>query len=408
MNLLEKYAELLVKTGINIQKKQTLVISTPVQAAEFARLCGKKAYQAGAKEVVFRWVDELSNRLFYDYAADEVFDQADEWQLLFKNHYANIDAAFLSIYSDDPEIMAGVDPSKISRHSKAYSEGLKPWRSRLMSNKNAWCVACLPSAPWAKKVFPNSKQQEAIDQLWDAIFTACRVKEADPVAAWAQHQTQLDIKLNILNSTQFKAFKYKNSLGTDLIVEMPDYHIWYGGADTHTLYGYKFVANMPTEEIYSMPKYNGVNGKLFSAYPLNYNGVLIEDIWFEFKEGVVINYGASTYLDHLTRLLETDEGAKRLGEIALVPYNSPISDTGILFYNTLFDENASCHFALGEAYPICIKGGDTMDEKTLLANGANVSSVHVDFMVGTKDLEIVGITKEGMEIQIFYQGNFAI
>jgi aminopeptidase len=207
---------------------------------------------------------------------------------------------------------------------------------------------------------------------------------------------------------QFRALKYKNSIGTDVVVEMPENHIWFGGADTHTLKGYKFIANIPTEEIYSLPKYNGVNGKIVSSYPLNYHGVIIEDFWFEFKDGVVVDYDAKTNKKMLTELLNTDKGSKRLGEIALVPYDSPISNTGLMFYNTLFDENASCHFALGESYPICIEGGAEMSEEELLKSGANVSDKHVDFMVGTSDLEITGITEDGTEIQIFLNGNFVI
>jgi len=353
-------------------------------------------------------MDEASERIYFDMAADDVFDQADEWLISFKNHYANINAAFLSIYADDPEIMTGVDPTKISRNNKAYAKGLKPYRNRLHSNKNAWCEICMPSPAWATKVFPELSETDAIESLWQAILKSTRADLDNPVEAWKEHQLSLDKKIDILNTTKFSALKYKNSLGTNLTVELPDKHRWFGCANTHAIDGYKFVPNMPGEEIFSLPKYNGVNGKIVSSYPLIYNGVLIKDFWFEFKDGVIVNYGASENLATLTEILETDEGAKRLGEVALVPYDSPISNQGILFYDPLFDENAACHFALGEAYPFCIEGGEDMSEDELKNNGANISVTHVDFMVGTKDLEIVGVTREGDKIQVFLDGNFVI
>lgn len=404
----EKYAELIVRTGINIQANQTLVIQAPIQLPEFVHLCTKKAYEAGAKEVIVRWMDEISDRIYYDMAADDVFDQADEWLISLKNHYATIDAAFLGIYADDPEIMSGVDPTKMSRKNKAYAKGLKSYRNRIASNKNAWCEICMPSVAWAKKVYPKLSEADAMGSLWQAILKSTRTNQENPIEAWKDHQLTLDKKLDILNATKFSTLKYKNSLGTNLIVELPENHVWRGGANTHSRYDYKFVPNIPTEEIFSLPKYNGVNGKIVSSYPLIYNGILIKDFWFEFKEGIVVNYGASENLETLTEILETDEGAKRLGEVALVPYDSPISNQGILFYDSLYDENASCHFALGEAYPFCIEGGEEMSEDELKDNGANISMTHVDFMIGTKDLDIIGVTREGKEIQVFLDGNFVI
>lgn len=408
MTQLEKYAELIVRTGLNIQDKQTLVISTPIQAADFARVCSIKAYEAGAKEVVMNWFDDASRKIYYEMASDETFDEPVEWSAQFKNHYADIDSAFLSISASDPEMMKGIDPSKFSRVAKANAELIKPYRKKLMSNKCAWCVASVPTEGWAKKVFPHMTAEKAMEALWQAILLSTRANLDNPVAAWKEHQKSLEEKMTILNETQFKYLKYKNSIGTDVTVELPDNHIWFGGSDDHAVKGYKFVANIPTEEIFSLPKATGVNGKIVSSYPLNRNGVLIKDFWFEFKDGLVVDYGAGENLDTLKELLNTDEGSKRLGEVALVPYNSPISNQGILFYNTLFDENASCHFAIGEAYPICIKNGEDMTEEELKNAGANTSITHVDFMVGTKDLEIIGLTKDGKEIQIFREGNFAI
>lgn len=408
MKNLEKYAELVVRTGLNVQKGQTVIITGSIELPEFIRMCTKEAYKAGAREVAIRWVDEQSDRIFFDMADDAVFDEAEEWRFLRMNGYADKDACFLSILSDDPELMNGVDPQKLQRSNKAYAEPMKPYRSRLMSNKNAWCVISMPTKAWATKVFPEVSPDEAVDKLWDAILMATRADQEDPVAAWKAHQATLDSKLEVLNSTQFKAFRYKSGLGTDVSVTLPENHVWFGGADVHVPKGFKFVANMPTEEVFTAPRLDGTNGKIVASYPLVYNGVKIEGLWFEFKDGLVIDYGSDTHQDVLKGLMDIDQGAKRLGEMALVPYDSPISNQGILFYETLFDENASCHFAVGEAYPICVKGGEDMSEDQLIAAGLNVSDTHVDFMIGTADLEIIGIKEDGTEIQIFHEGNFSI
>lgn len=408
MKYMERYAELVIRSGLNVQKGQTVVIRGSVELPEFIRMCTKKAYEAGAKEVVVYWLDEQIDRLFFDMAADEVYDETKAWRLAFFNDYADMDAAFLSIVSDDPDIMKGVPPTKLSRVQKAYAEPMKPWRSKLMSNRCSWSVVSMPTKAWATKVFPDLTEEAAVEALWEAIIKSTRCDQEDPVAAWAAHQEELDQKLKVLNETQFKTFKYKSGLGTDLVVDLPDKHVWFGGGDTHTDKGYRFIANMPTEEVFTMPRRDGVNGKVYASYPLVYNGVRIEDMWLEFKDGLVVDYGASENLETLKTLMDIDEGAKRLGEMALVPYDSPISNQKILFYETLFDENASCHFAFGEAYPICVQGGENMSEEELHAVGANTSDAHVDFMVGTADLEIIGVKADGTEVQIFKDGNFAI
>jgi aminopeptidase len=341
-------------------------------------------------------------------APKDIFDEIPEWIRTFTVGYAEIDAAFLYIDASDPELLKGVDPDIMSRESKANSIALKPYYDLMMSNKIAWCIASLPTEAWAKKVYPELSVELAMDKLQEAIFSSTRADMDNPVKAWESHQAQLDTKLSILNETQFVSLKYKNQLGTDVTVGLPKEHIWFGGADIHYGKGYKFVANIPTEEVYTMPETNSVNGRIVSSYPLRHNGVLIKDFWFEFKDGKVIDYGASENIETLTTLLDTDEGAKHLGEVALVPYDSPISNQNILFYNTLFDENASCHFALGRAYPICIKDGENMNENELKEKGANTSLTHVDFMVGTEDLEIIGITLDGIEVEIFKNGNFVI
>ena len=406
MEPVEKYVRLLVRVGINLQKDQTLVISSPIEYADFARLAQAEAYGSGAREVVMRWIDEKSTRITYDLAPDDIFDEYPEWSKTFFNGYADSDAAFLTIMATDPELMKGVDPKRISRQNKARAAALEPYRSRTMSNRNAWCVASVPSAAWAMKVFPNKTEAEAIEALWDAIYKAVRVDTPDPVKSWRDHQAALNARLAVLKKHDFASLRYENGLGTDLVVALPKGHQWFGGGDECSK-GYVFVANMPTEEVFTMPHRDGVNGKAVSSMPLNYNGNLIEGLWLVFEKGVVVDYGARSGVQTLKELLETDEGAKRLGEVALVPYDSPISRLGILFYNTLFDENAACHFALGKAYPTCIAGGVDMDKPTLLAAGVNDSLVHVDFMVGSADLSITGIKSDGSELAVFKNGNFA-
>jgi len=405
LDSMEKYARLLIQVGINLQKNQTLVISSPIECAEFARQTQTEAYRYGAREVVMRWVDEKSTRITYDMAPDAIFDEFPEWSTSFFNGYADSDAAFLTIMASDPELMKDVDPKRISRQNKARATALEHYRSRTMSNRNTWCVASAPSSAWAMKVFPGKTEAKAIEALWDAIYTAIRVDAKDPVQAWRNHQASLNTRLALLRKYNFASLRYKNSLGTDLAISLPKGHQWFGGGDKCSK-SYVFVANMPTEEVYTMPHRDGANGKVVSSMPLNYNGNLIEGLWLVFEKGVVVDYGARSGLQTLKELLETDEGAKRLGEVALVPHDSPISNMGILFYNTLFDENASCHFALGKAYPTCIAGGVDMDKPALLAAGVNDSLVHVDFMIGTADLSITGTGADGSEIPVFINGNF--
>ncbi len=403
---LEKYAELLVRTGINIQQDQILVINSPIECADFARLASIKAYESGAKDVVIRWIDEKSTKIRFDMAKDEVFDEFPQWLKVMLEGYAKEGAAFLSIAASDPELMKDVDPKRMSRQQKTMSQGLEYYRTRMMTNQNVWCVASIPTIPWAKKVFPEADEQQAMDQLWEAIFKAVRVDREDPVAAWEEHQNNLNRRLDFLNNHDFKALRYKNRAGTDVTLELPEDHRWVGGGDKGP-HGKVFFANMPTEEVFTLPKADGVEGTVVSSMPLNYNGNLIEDFRFTFSKGKVVDFDAGKGKEVLRELLDTDEGAKHLGEVALVPYDSPISNQGILFYNTLFDENASCHFALGKAYPSCLQGGDNLSKEELIQAGANDSLTHVDFMIGTEDLEIYGITGEGKEIPVFQQGNFA-
>ena len=405
-NLLKKYAKLAIYQGVNVQKNQTLVISSPIECAKFTRMLVEEAYIKGAKEVVVQWNDELTGKLKYKYSPMEVFETVPEWVKESRLSYAKEGACFLSISASDPELLKDVDPKKVATFRKASSIASREFSSRLMSNENAWSIVSIPTVGWAKKVFPNVSEDEAVEKLWAAIFKIVRVDSQDPVKAWEEHKNTLKKNMDFLNSKRFKSLHYTNSLGTDLIIQLPEKHLWAGGAE-FTQDGTEFIANMPTEEIFSMPKKTGVNGKVVSSMPLNYGGNLINNFSLTFKDGKVVDFSAEEGYETLKNLLDTDEGAKYLGEVALVPYNSPISNSNIIFFNTLYDENASCHLAFGKAYSLCIKDGEKMSEEELLKEGANDSLTHVDFMIGTKDLQITGTTYDNEKFDIFVNGNWA-
>ena len=400
-----EYSDLIVRVGVNLQKGQTLVISCPVNCAYFAKMLAEKAYDAGAREVVVRWHDDDLARMKYLRADDAVFDETPRWTIDFYNDYAGIGAALINVSASDPENLKGVSPDRIQRASRSASTQLKDFYGKMMANDFPWCIASVPSEKWARKVFPGLGTDESMDKLWDAIFTATRVN-GNAVGEWRAKVKRADELSGKLNSLDFAKLHYKNSLGTDLWVELPEMHKWSGGGEK-TKSGVTFVANMPTEEIFTLPKRGGVNGVLYSSMPLSLNGNMVRDIKFTFENGKIIEAEAKEGLEYLLKELDMDEGARYLGEIALVPYHSPISEMKIIFYNTLFDENASCHFAFGKAYPV-FKDVDERSEEELKARGMNDSLTHVDFMVGTADLSITGMTRDGKEIPVFVNGDFAL
>jgi aminopeptidase len=404
--MLEKYARLIVKTGVNIQKGQTLVIASPIECASFTRMVAQYAYEEGARDVVVTWKDELLSKIRFLQAPEEVFEEFPQWQKEFYLSYVKQGAAFVSIAASDPELLKDVNPGRLVKVQKASNTALKEYRERLMSNRNSWCVVSIPTKSWAKKVFSDLSEEEAVEKLWEAILKTVRVDTQDPVAAWEEHKKKLKKSADFLNSNQFKYLHYKNGKGTDVTIELPKNHIWLGGSE-YTPEGLEFIANMPTEEVFTLPKKTGIQGKVMSSKPLNYNGNVIDDFSLTFKDGKIIDFTAKQGYEILKGLIETDEGSYYLGEVALVSYNSPISNSNILYFNTLFDENASCHLAIGKAYPVCIKDGENMAKEQLDALGVNDSLVHVDFMIGTKDLEIIGTTAAGKEIPVFQNGDFA-
>ena len=404
----EEYAKLLVEVGVNIQKGQNLVISCLVDNAWFARLCAKAAYDAGCREVIMSWGDEFLAKQKYFRAADDVFDSVPEWRVRFSTDYAREGAAFLHIAGDDPELLTGVDHDRLVRSARASGEALKEYRQLTMSNACPWSVGAIPTPAWARKVFPDCPEDEAMAKLWDAIFASVRVTgDGSAVQRWKEHLDTLHARVDKLNDLRLESLHYTNSLGTDLTIRLPEGHVWAGG-DGVSKAGIRFIANMPTEEIFTAPLRSGIDGVVYASKPLSLNGELVDKFHFVIKEGKIVEVHAGVGEEKLKAETTLYEGASYFGEVALVPYDSPIRNQELLFYNTLFDENAACHLAFGEAYPECVKGGEDMSKEELKAHGLNDSITHVDFMVGTADLNITGRTPDGQEVAIFTNGNFAI
>lgn len=399
------YAELVIRSGVNIQKGQRLSITSEIECADFAKLCAEAAYDAGCKEVLFNWRDDDLTRMKYLRAADEVFDSVDPWVVTRNNMLVDEGAAFLTIVADDPESLNGVDPDRIKRAQISSGKALEYYRGKMMSSACPWCVCSVPSKAWSRLVFPGLSEEEAIAKMWESILSCCRVDGGNAVQNWQTHIDELKRHVDILNGYNFKTLRYKNAAGTDLTVDLPEGHYWEGGSEKSGT-GVVFSPNLPTEEVFTLPERNSMNGTIVSTKPLSHNGTVIEGIVFKVENGRIVEAHADKGEDILKDAITVDEGASYFGEIALVPYDSPISNSGVLFFNTLFDENAACHFAFGEAYPL-IKGAEDMTKDELKALGANTSMTHVDFMVGSEDLEITGITHDGEEVAVFVNGNFA-
>lgn len=407
-DLLKKFAKVAVETGVNVQKDQLVWVRSSVETKDLARLIVEAAYEAGAKEVAVQWNDPYVSRTGYDYMTAETLEEVPEWSVEKVKDFIAKGGCAISITSPIPGLNKGVDPEKLQREGIARSKKLKFYSDHMMGNHTQWSIVAAPNQVWAEKVFPELKGEEAIEALWNAIFEASRVTEDnDPVKEWEEHNERLLTHNRILNENNFESLHFKNSLGTDLVVKLVENHVWAGGGE-NTTKGVYFNPNIPTEENFTMPHMYGVDGRVVATKPLNYNGNLIEDFYLDFEEGKVVAYDAKKAKETLKSLIEFDEGSSRLGEVALISHNSPISNSGILFYNTLFDENASCHLALGRSYPMNIKGGTSMTQEELTAANANNSMTHVDFMFGSEDMDIVGTKKDGTKVQIFKDGNFVI
>ena len=403
---LKEYAELLVRVGVNVQKGQDLVITSQVDQAPFARLCVQAAYEAGARAVDMAWSDDAIARMTYLNADESVFDVIPEYRIRFNTDYAEGGACFLHLISSDPENLKGVDPSRLERAHRAYGKYMRRYRELGMASAFPWSIGALASPAWAKRVFPDLEEREAVAALWEKIFMAVRITgDGTAVEKWRQHQENLQRHVEILNGYAFDRLHYYNALGSDFTVGLCKGHIWCAGGEK-TPKGQFFMPNMPTEEIFTAPDRNRCDGVICAALPLSKDGNVIRDIRFVVKAGKIVEATASANEELLRKSIAVDEGASRFGEVALVPYDSPISNSKTLFYNTLFDENAACHLAFGEAYPTTVEGALEMSEEERLSAGLNKSITHVDFMVGTAALSIDGYTADGRCVPVFRDGDF--
>ena len=402
---LTKYAELAVKVGVNIQPGQMLYISASIDNPEFARLLTKTAYEAGAKQVFVDWVDDVITRTRYELAPSDSFGEFPAWKVQEREQLAEQGAAFMSIVSSSPDLLKGIESSRIATFQKAAGTALSKYRQYVQSDKISWTVIAAPSRAWAAKVFPELPEGDQVSALWEAIFKAVRADVESPIEAWTKHDDTLHEKVDYLNEKKYHKLHY-TAPGTDLTIELPQGHLWCGAGSVNEK-GKTFMANMPTEEVFTVPLKTGVNGVVSSTKPLSYGGNIIDDFKITFKNGQIIKVEAAEGQEVLQQLVDTDEGAKYLGEVALVPHHSPISQSGLLFYNTLFDENASNHLAIGSAYAFCLEGGKKMTQEELKENGLNQSITHVDFMIGSEQMDIDGIKEDGSKEAIFRGGNWA-
>lgn len=402
---LEKYAELIIKTGINVSENHTVIIQIAVDQAPLARLLTKEAYKQGAKEVIVKWKDDTIQKEFLQNAAEEcleniptyVVDEADSW--------IERGASRISVVSSAPDALEGVPADRLAAWQKATNTALFNSRKATQSNQVSWTVVAAASKEWAAAVFPDLPEEKQVDALWNEIFKDTRVYDEDPVAAWEAHDNKLASKANELNEIQYDSLHY-TAPGTDLTIGLPKDHVW-KGAGSFNSRGEEFMANMPTEEVFTAPDFRRVDGYVTSTKPLSYAGNLIEDFTITFENGRIVDVKAKKGEEVLKHLVETDEGSHYLGEVALVPDPSPISQSNIIFFNTLFDENASNHLAIGAAYAFNIEGGTEMSEEELKEAGLNRSATHVDFMIGSDKMNIDGIRKDGTCDPIFRNGDWA-
>ncbi|MBA4785509.1 MAG: aminopeptidase [Rhizobiales bacterium] len=402
---LEKLAEVAVKVGLQLQHGQDLIITAPIAALPLVRLITKHAYMAGAGLVTTFYADEVTTLARYAHAPDDSFDKASGWLYEGMARAFAGGAARLAIAGDNPLLLADQDPAKVARANKANSMAYKPALEKISNFDINWNIVSYPNPSWAKVVFPDLPEEEAVFKLAEAIFAASRVDLADPVAAWAAHNTTLRSRSDWLNGERFEALHFTGP-GTDLRVGLADGHEWHGGAST-AKNGITCNPNIPTEEVFTTPHALKVEGHVSSTKPLSHQGTLIDEIQVRFEGGRIVEAKASKGEAVLNKVLDTDDGARRLGEVALVPHSSPISKSGILFYNTLFDENASCHIALGQCYSKCFLDGASLSQEQITAQGGNSSLIHIDWMIGSDKVDIDGIKPDGSKVPVMRKGEWA-
>lgn len=404
--LIEKYANLIVTTGVGVQEGHTIALNCSVDNAQLGRAVAKAAYEKGAREVLIDWSDDVISRLTYEYQDVDTLTDVPPHRIEKMNYILKHGASRISILSSDPDNLAGLDGDKIAATQKALGQALKPMREATQANKVSWTLGAAASPEWAAKVFPDLEtEEEQVDALWDAIFKAVHLYDEDPVATWAEKDKTLEAKADELNKENFTALHYTGP-GTDLTVGLPKGHRW-EGAGSDNVRGERFMANMPTEEVFTAPDANRIDGVVVSTKPLSYAGSIIEGMEFHFDNGHVTKVTAEKGEEVIQKLIQLDEGASSLGEVALVPHESPISQSGLIFFNTLFDENASNHLALGSAYAFSLEGGTEMTEDELRDAGLNRSTTHVDFMIGSDQMDIDGIKEDGSRVPIFRNGTWA-
>lgn len=399
------FAELVLGVGVNLQKGQGLEIVCPVEKSEVAVAFSEKAYEMGARIVNVRWSCEKTDRVNYLYAEEEALTDIPKWFVDSKNYLVKKGFCYVAIDAEDPSAFKDVPSEKLAAVSKKKSKLLKAFSDEVMSNGIRWCVVSVPTESWAKKIFPAAA--DPVEELSFAIEKTMRLDEKNPLEAWQKHIDTLNRRAEFMNAKNFEYLHYTSANGTDLMLGLAENHVWVS-AQEKAKDGVPFVANMPTEEIFTAPHKDKINGVVKSALPLSYNGQIIENFSFTFKRGKVIDFSAEKGYDVLKKLLETDAGTLSLGEAALIGKNSPIAKSGILFLNTLFDENASCHLALGKGYPTTVKGGAEMTVKELKKLGVNDSVEHVDFMIGSPDLSVTGIGYDKSETPLFVDGEWVI
>ncbi len=401
--MLAKYADVVVKVGLNFRKGQRLSIRAIIDDAPFVRKVAESAYKAGAQYVDVLWTDEKITRIRFEYADPESLTEVSNWLFTrYEEHYERGDAE-LAIHSSDPDLLNGINPELISKNRTAIAKKFEPLRK--YENVSNWCVAATASPAWARKVFPSLSTEEAQSKLWEAIFFSCRIDLPDPVQAWRDHTNKLSKYKDYLSAKHYTALHYK-APGTDLTVGLPEKHIWQG-AEASFKNGITCTVNIPTEEVFTLPHKDKVNGTVTATRPLNLMGTLIENFNLTFENGRAVKVTAKKGEEDLRKLIETDENACRLGEAALVPNSSPISQRGHLFYNTLFDENASCHIAFGNAYRDTVQGGEDMTSEEFQSHGGNKSLIHTDFMIGSAEMDIDGVREDGTHEPIMRKGEWA-
>ncbi len=403
--VLRRYARLIAEKGGNVQKGQDVVITASVEDPVFVQMLVEECYRCGARKVDVDWTFQPISKINMKKCSVKTLSTVEKWQeekLKWK-----VDRLPVHIYleSDDPDGLSGIDQNKNSKVSQAKYKIIKPYREA-MENKYQWCIAAIPGAAWAKKVFPGESVNRAKEKLWEAILAASRAND-DPIAAWDAHNRDLEARCSYLNSLGLEYLEYKASNGTDLKVGLIPDALFMGGSEKTLGKDIEFNPNIPSEEVYVSPMRGSAEGTVYSSKPLSYRGELIENFSLRFENGRVVDVKAEKNEDLLKEMVSMDEGAAYLGECALVPYDSPIRNTEILFYNTLFDENAACHLALGAGFTNVIKDYGKYSVKECHEKGINDSMIHVDFMIGTSDLSIVGVTSDGRRVQIFQNGNWA-